>query len=382
MSKIRKLGKMIFIKIPIMRKVFIKLKIQLLKIKRIPEDYKRYKEYKNKIISFMDEENVIFYLGIPEHVNLGDLAQGYCIRQWLKDSFPNYKVCEISTTALVDTHFSALNILRRVFNDTDFIVFQSGYTTTDLGGFADLMHRKVVKYLPNARMLMMPQTVLFTKEKNKKKTSTILNSMKSSMLFLARDSISYKEAREMFPDLSVKMCPDIVTTLIGKKTFDTKRSGVLFCCRDDEERYYSKDDMDGLIESLRNFCDVDKTDTSIKGDPKDIITNCGDYIQKEIEKYSSYRAIVTDRYHGTIFSLVSNTPVIVVKTTDHKVITGLEWFEGVYDGYYYYADSLEEVEVLVKRIYNQDFDYKLSPYFYEKYYSRLGSTFLTETIKK
>ena len=67
------------------------------------------------------------------------------------------------------------------------------------------------------------------------------------------------------------------------------------------------------------------------------------HIINEIERYSHYKLIVTDRYHGTIFSLVAGTPVIIIKTTDHKVITGAEWFKGLYDKYVYVANTLDDV---------------------------------------
>ena len=53
---------------------------------------------------------VVFYLGIPAHRNLGDLAQGVCIRRWLKKHYPEHQIIEIETNALVNTPFSLLNI--------------------------------------------------------------------------------------------------------------------------------------------------------------------------------------------------------------------------------------------------------------------------------
>lgn len=75
---------------------------------------------------------------------------------------------EIETNALVNTPFSLLNKLAELYKSGDMIVFQSGYTTTDLGGFADEMHRAVMKVLPNAEMLMLPQTI-FLKARTMKK---------------------------------------------------------------------------------------------------------------------------------------------------------------------------------------------------------------------
>ena len=64
-----------------------------------------------KLKKFKRKGKVIFYLGIPAHSNLGDLAQGMCIRRWLKKHYQERQVLEIETNALVNTPFSLLNKL-------------------------------------------------------------------------------------------------------------------------------------------------------------------------------------------------------------------------------------------------------------------------------
>ena len=92
---------------------------------------------------------------------------------------------------------------------------------------------------------------------------------------------------------------------------------------------------------------------------------------KEIERYSHYKVIITDRYHGTIFSLVAGTPVVVLKTTDHKVVTGVDWFNGVYDQYVYLAQTPEHALDIAKNILNSKFDHSLENYFQKEYYDKL-----------
>ena len=62
-----------------------------------------------KLKKFERKGKVIFYLGIPAHSNLGDLAQGMCIRRWLEKHYQERQVLEIETNALVNTPFSLLN---------------------------------------------------------------------------------------------------------------------------------------------------------------------------------------------------------------------------------------------------------------------------------
>ncbi len=337
--------------------------------------YSRQKQLYNSIKKKLKKSkkvigNKIFYLGIPVHANLGDLAQGMCIRNWIKKNYPGKTVIEIETNALVNTRFSVLDFLKEAYKKGDLIIFQSGYTTTDLGGYADEMHRTVMESLPYAKMLMMPQTIYFREEENKKRTSKCYNSM-SDLLFLARDRVSYNMALEMFPDIEIMLFPDIVTTMIGNFSVNTKREGIMFCCRDDGEKLYSDEQIEELMQKCRCLEKVNKTDTTKRVNVAEIVKNAEKYIVNEIKEYSKYKLIITDRYHGTILSLAAGTPVIVIKTTDHKVITGTEWFKGVYDEYVYTANDLEEAYVMAEKVIKKKLDYNLTPYFGKNYYDKL-----------
>lgn len=318
--------------------------------------------------------NRIFYLGIPAHANLGDLAQGICIRRWLKKHYPDKYVVEIETNALVNTRFSMINELKKTYKNGEMIVFQSGYTTTDLGGYADEMHRAVINALPDAKMLMLPQTIFFQHKENERRTAKVYSSAKN-MLFLARDRVSYEMACNMFHNIRIKQFPDIVTTLIGTKEYKFQRDGILFCCRDDGEKFYSDDEISALMKKCDSFASVSRTDTTKHGSTKEIVKKAKQYIYDEIGSYAHYKVIITDRYHGTILSLCAGTPVIIIKTTDHKVTTGAEWFKGVYDDYVFLASDLDDAYEKAKQIYAKPLSNKLEPYFERNYYDKLPEIF-------
>lgn len=314
----------------------------------------------------------IYYCGVPAHGNLGDLAQGVCIRRWIKKHYSDYYVTELETNALVNTKHSCLNDLKKAFNsDKDFIIFQSGYTTTDLGGYADTMHQAVIGALPNARILMMPQTIFFKSEERKQLCSKVYNSHKR-MLFLARDTVSFEMAKEMFPSLPKKCYPDIVTTLIGSVKSNQDREGILFCLRDDGEKYYNDEDLSVLIERCKKIGPVNRTDTT-KG--KSVVKEAENYIYAEISEYAKYKVMITDRYHGTILSIVAGTPVIIIKTTDHKVTTGADWFKGIYDDFVYLAEDLEEAYQLANKLYLRNIYETPKAFFEENYYDKLPALF-------
>ncbi len=316
---------------------------------------------------------VIYYCGIPAHGNLGDLAQGVCIRQWLKKHYNDFYVTEIETDSLVNTNHSCVKALTKSFSsDKDFVLFQSGYTTTDLGGYADEMHQFVMQALPEARILMMPQTIFFKTDERKVKCSQVYNNHQK-MLYLARDRVSFDMTKEMFPDIPCRCFPDIVTTMIGSYKTSHVRDGIIFCLRDDGEKFYTDEQLEILISECRKIARCGRTDTT---KDKKVVSHPSDYINSEIEEYSRYKVMVTDRYHGTILSLVAGTPVVVLKTNDHKVITGTEWFEGIYDDYVHKASDLDEAYRIVKKIYSNDsINHNIRPYFEGSYYDKLPALF-------
>lgn len=327
--------------------------------------------HERKVLSKIRGEQNIFYFGVPMHPNLGDLAQCMCIRDWLKTNYPNHNVIEIDSKVFMDPHFSLRKKLRNMIKKEDLIIFQSGYCTQDLGGVEDLMHQAVMEDYPDNRMVMMPQTVFFKTEERKKQCQRVYNAHRH-LLFLARDKVSFEMAQELFPDVLVRLYPDIVTTLIGSIKTSRERSGILMCMRNDLEKYYTDEEVQRLRTKLESYDTVEVIDTTIQRRVNAESPGLNDLIMGFVDKLVSACLVVTDRYHGTILSVAANTPVIVVKTTDHKVVTGVDWFKGIYDDAVFFAETLEEVEKLALKILKENkTDTYNRPYFKEKYYDEL-----------
>lgn len=318
----------------------------------------------------------IFYLGITNHPNLGDMGQHYCIKKWIRENYPKAQLIMYEANPVVNNKSGFIKKLKSIYRPNDIILFQSGYCTQDLGGLHNLMHEMIAEELPNARILMLPQTIYFQKEENKVHTARVLDKA-SRMLFLARDMVSYRTAtEEMFKRIKVVAYPDIVTTLIGTLSFNNSRDGVCLCTRNDGEKYYSDNELTDLNNKLISAgLKVNRKDTQSSASSSEIRNNLQQYIEKEIDSYSHYKVTITDRYHGTIFSLCAGTPVIIIKTNDHKVTTGADWFKGIYDDYVQVADSLEDAYAKCQDIIAKNLANKLDPYFKVQYYDKLKDIF-------
>lgn len=340
---------------------------------RVTKEYLARKKMAKKIIEGNRElkttTNKIFYFGIPEHNNLGDMAQTYCTRKWLDDNYSDYQVIEIRTRASFDK--TLIKFIRTILGNEDLFIFQSGYCTRDKNP-DHLMHINIMNQFPNQNAVILPQTVKIISEREIKRTKDCFNKCKS-LLFIARDSISYNEAKSFVKESQLQLFPDIVTSLIGRMKKSVNKEGVLLCVRNDDEKFYSDMELDTVIHRLKNKRNiVDKVDTNSCLDVWETYKNLDTIIEQKIDSFRKYEVIITDRYHGTIFSLIADTPVLVIKTNDHKVTSGVDWFNGVFDqNSVKLASNLDMAckyaeEILDNHIYVNNTDYFYSSFYLNK----------------
>ena len=81
------------------------------RIVMIPNEKKRYNAVSVLLAHRSINMNAVFYLGSPEHANLGDLAQGMCVREWINKHYSDYELIEIKTKEIVNTRYSSRNIV-------------------------------------------------------------------------------------------------------------------------------------------------------------------------------------------------------------------------------------------------------------------------------
>lgn len=309
----------------------------------------------------------IFIFGVPFHSNLGDQAQTFCLLKWIETYLPQYQVC---TTTFVTATSARLKMIRRRFREGDVLICHSGYHMTDLYQEKDV-YEKIIKLFPNEVVRVMPQTIYFQLQENAEKCAEIFNSHGKCIL-LCRDNHSYETAQSLFSACRTHLYPDIVTSLIG--VFPVKqpdvREGVLFCMRNDKEAFYSKEQIAEVRKKIENHYPTRISDTTVNISPRTIARNRHRILSETFADMSKSRVVVTDRYHGTIFSLISNTPVIVINSADHKLSSGVKWFPESFSKHVFFAENLSDIPELVDQIMQQEHPSPLPPYFEEKYYGR------------
>lgn len=309
----------------------------------------------------------VFLFGSPCHSNLGDQAQTECIVAWIRKYLPKY---EIFIATYANTSPRLLRKIRRSIRKKDILLCHSGYHMTDL--YDEQSHDlRVAQLFPDHPLTILPQTVNYQEESHAQTTAVILNSHPDCTLF-CRDEYSYEKAKMLFNQCRLFLYPDIVTSLIGNVTLpEHSRKGVLFCMRNDKEAFYPPEAIERLRQELEENIPTEQTDTTIDTPAEEVISNRQQILYSTFEYFSQFQAVVTDRYHGAIFSLISNTPVIVLNSSDHKLSSGVKWFPESFSEYVYFAETLNEVPQYVQEIINQPPQHPLPAYFSTEYYDHL-----------
>lgn len=338
-------------------------------------------EYFIKAIFSTKKKALLF--SAPSHPNLGDQAQLMCTEKWIKENFPGYKLfvfdhlLEVfnSTNPLAwvfDIRLFQHIVLKLTIRKRDILVGHSGYFFVDHhGGWYSYAY--LLRHWGN-RFIILPQTVNFYAPVVKARASHAFGD-KSNLTILCRDKVSFANASKSFGSTKLLLYPDIVTSLVGTRKYAHVRDGVLFCMRNDIEAFYSSEEIDAL---MSRFGDIhkEKADTTIKVSENEMKRNRDKLINDTIEKFSKFKVVVTDRYHGTIFAAIANTPVIVINSADHKLSSGVTWFpKEQFKDNVRFANNLEEAYEMTSQVLRGETpSHTNPPYFKENYWDKLASS--------
>ena len=320
------------------------------------------------------QRNYLFMIAM--HNNAGDLAQTVCTDEWLHKNFPNSIAVNVAWTSN-DEWF--LKAICKTVRPTDRVFIHSGYNITDIcDEFASpevfASHKIILEYCKDHKVVFLPQTVEY-KSIEKWQPIKDMYSAHRDIVFISRDLISLKYAKELLPYAKHLAYPDIVTTWIGQYNFDAPGKDVFLCFRSGAEALMTEEDKHIIETTLKsNYKSIGIGDTDINRSAFYYRGNRKDAVLQKIKEFSQYKVIITDRYHGTIFSLIAGRPVIVIKTAGHKVESAISWFPEEFDKYIYFIDDPHNTEKIIKltnELLNKDIVPLKSNYFNEIIYNKL-----------
>lgn len=305
-------------------------------------------------------ENIIFYFRIrrykthkkiiyaitppPSLRNIGDHAQVVAIKKWFKENFNDYLVLEFDKSEVYKFIFS----IKKIVSEEDLIFLHSGGNLGDRGIWSENARRLVIKNFPKNKIISLPQTIFFSNTSNGRKelevTKNIYNNHRN-LIIMARDRHSFMLAKKYFPKCKMLACPDFVLYLDSHHILVKKRKEkILLCLRKDPESIIDESFKNKIKECIRKLnYGYREYDTTIN---RDILKeNRGKELQETLSLFGEHRAVVTDRLHGVVFSVITKTPCVVLKTVDHKLKESVKWFKVL--NYVFFVDDYKDLSKML-----------------------------------
>lgn len=314
----------------------------------------------NKLIKTYGQKEKIIYFQTPEHGNLGDQAIAIAGKKIIEDKHNDKLVLEFTYNEYIRNKEKIKNLI----NENDILYIHGGGNFGNLYKWEESQRRDIIEAFKNNKIISMPQSLSYTNNDEGNKELEITKKIASEhndLTIIARDEKSYSFAKNNFVKNKVVMAPDSVLYLEDYylSQIEQDRKGVLFTIRKDVEKVLS----DKKIHEIKDILDKNKIvynvdDTTV---PYDVSRKTRDYeVQNILRKISKSELNITDRFHGVIFSVITNTPVIVFKSLDHKIAEGIKWFKHL--DYVHYVTEDDDIEEIIKKYVGKNYIIKKSEY--------------------
>ncbi|MBR2732838.1 MAG: polysaccharide pyruvyl transferase family protein, partial [Selenomonadaceae bacterium] len=299
----------------------------------------------------------IFLMHTPRHGNIGDQAIVLGELRVLEKFFPEHKIIEVPTDYFRGDNGKllwALGFETYVRRD-DIIFLPGGGNLGNLWLGEEKIRRALIERFAQNKIVSFPQSIHFTDDDSGRAelaTSQKIYGAHPDLHLMMRDENSFDFATKNFPSAKNYLLPDAATVLHGMTDDCTDtRQGVLFVLRGDKEKI--RDDKN--ISRLQKYL-ADKnipftvTDTVIGGRVTSDIRE--QKVREVLMKFRRSKLVVTDRFHGVVFSFVTRTPVMAFKSFDTKISSGIRWFRNIPSIFYAEGQDWSRVENFIDTNYS------------------------------
>lgn len=305
----------------------------------------------NKKINKLSGRKKIIFMLTPEFGNIGDHAIYQAQLSFFKENYSEFDLLEIT----YNESFHLFPMVSKTVDQEDIIILMGGGSFGDLYPRVDIERRKIITTFINNKIIQMPQSINYSatpfgiEALNEGKK---VYSMKHLTL-LCRDEKSYHFAKLHFDNDRIFLLPDIVLYWDNKfiQKISNRNDTALLLFRNDKEKSVSDDVKINMFDSLKkNHIQFIESDTHLN---RSITGNMRlKVVQEKLKQIQQARFVITDRYHGVIFSVITHTPCIVFKSKDHKIEEGIKWFKKLnYIIYLNEENSIVEFSNSIKKIF-------------------------------
>ncbi|MEX0597538.1 MAG: polysaccharide pyruvyl transferase family protein [Candidatus Paceibacterota bacterium] len=344
-----------------------KLVIPIKKIQLILKSKKYKFEISKKYLLLENKRKIIYALVPPsELTNIGDHAQVIAIRLWFERHYPEYPVLEVDKNEVI----YGQELLKNIISRDDVIFLHSGGNLGDRGMWSETGRRLMIQNFPDNKIISLPQTIYFSdteKGNEQKEITRKIYAEHRRLTIIGRDKESGELAKKLFPNSQVLTIPDFVLSM-RIEDFNLERKAaptdnVIACLRRDDESKFNEKEIREII----GFCGKNTTivDTTLESNIDiDFRINV---VRQFLENVINHKAMVTDRFHGAIFSVICGRPAVVLPTVDHKLTSAVEWFGDMSS--VIFCPEISELDNLLNKLLNQNISETID--FREKYFDKL-----------
>lgn len=279
-------------------------------------DYYKYISSNKKIGNHLD--GAIIFMLACDYNNVGDMLIKESQEMFLKER-TNKRI-----VITIDSHdtYKYLRYIKKNATKNTTIVLTGGGDVDDKYTSLERARNFIIKKMSKkqCKIISFPQTIDYSNTKRGnfylKKAQKAYRKNKQ-FVFFARERKSFAFAKKEFAGTKILMAPDIV---FSRKTIinGAKRKGIGLLCRDDAEKKMPDSFKNILLKrAKKDFSSIEDGDMTVVNFNK---KNIDEYIKAKILYVQSKQLIITDRLHGMILCYITNTPCIVFRNTNHKIV--------------------------------------------------------------
>lgn len=303
--------------------------------------FKSKNNYYNKDISVYFNTGFIFLLA-PDYSNLGDVGILVSSIRFFEDNHLPIK------SILISKQCANKKTLKKIINENDVLILQGGGNLGSLYRVEEMLRQNIIKWFPKNKIISLPQSIYFQKNRE----SFLRDSVKtytshSKLIVCVRDKQSYDFCLStlhvktlLIPDMVLWNCPTRYEPWVKNKR-------VLFCVRND----FEKGKNSAVLEKIYNYIScggyiIESFDTD-DGSGQDI-ENKEARINNLLAYFASFEFVVTDRFHGTVFSYITETPCIAFDNIYGKISNAFFWYTE--SNYMFFVETYENALKAINEI--------------------------------
>ena len=305
------------------------------------------KEYFKNYYSLLKNDNRVILLGVPTHGNMGDQAIVLAEQYILSSLCPNKRVIKITYDVLKIVE--KLSLPSIPVKDTDQLFFHGGGNLGTLYPNEEKLRRILIERYSKNNIVIMPISIFFHENGNGKKelnNSINIYRKNNKIKIITRDETSYYFAKQNFKN-KVLLLPDAVVALEDVLVNDIHREGITLLFRNDIAKIIDDKSIDIIRERiLEKNIPLIVTDTI---EAKRVYSDAKreKEVLEKINLINKSKLVITDRFHGMVFAVITHTPVIAFKSYDSKISSGVKWFENLGNVHLVESEDIESVFKLI-----------------------------------